>query len=37
MDAHRPEPAETLDDVRRVDRWARLHAAELAKELELTG
>src|SRR5688500_15602782 len=36
MDAHAPEAAETLDDVRRVDRWARLHAAELAKELELT-
>ena len=37
MDAHTPEPAETLADVRRVDRWARIHAAELAKELELTG
>jgi 1-deoxy-D-xylulose-5-phosphate reductoisomerase len=37
MDGHTPEAAETLDDVRRVDRWARLHAAELAKELELTG
>jgi 1-deoxy-D-xylulose-5-phosphate reductoisomerase len=36
MDAHAPEAAETLDDVRRVDRWARQHAAELAKELELT-
>ena len=37
MDAHTPEPAATLADVRRVDRWARSHAAELAKELELTG
>jgi 1-deoxy-D-xylulose-5-phosphate reductoisomerase len=37
MDAHAPEPAETLGDVRRVDQWARMHAAELAKELELTG
>ncbi|HJU44228.1 MAG TPA: 1-deoxy-D-xylulose-5-phosphate reductoisomerase [Vicinamibacterales bacterium] len=37
MDAHTPEPAATLADVRRVDRWARSQAAELAKELELTG
>jgi 1-deoxy-D-xylulose-5-phosphate reductoisomerase len=37
MNAHTPETAETLGDVRRVDRWARAHAAELAKELELTG
>jgi 1-deoxy-D-xylulose-5-phosphate reductoisomerase len=37
MDAHTPEPAATLADVRRVDRWARTHAVELAKELELTG
>jgi 1-deoxy-D-xylulose-5-phosphate reductoisomerase len=36
MDAHTPEPAATLADVRRVDRWARTHAVELAKELELT-
>ena len=36
MDAHTPEPAVTLDDVRRVDRWARAHAAELATALELS-
>jgi 1-deoxy-D-xylulose-5-phosphate reductoisomerase len=36
MDAHTPEPAETLADVRRVDRWARAHAAELASALELS-
>jgi 1-deoxy-D-xylulose-5-phosphate reductoisomerase len=36
MDAHAPEPAATLADVRRVDRWARTHAAELAHELELS-
>jgi 1-deoxy-D-xylulose-5-phosphate reductoisomerase len=35
MDAHTPEPAATLADVRRVDTWARTHAAELAQELEL--
>jgi hypothetical protein len=35
MDAHSPEPAATLADVRRVDRWARMHAAELTQELEL--
>jgi 1-deoxy-D-xylulose-5-phosphate reductoisomerase len=35
MDAHTPEPAATLADVRRVDTWARRHAAELARELEL--
>jgi len=35
MDAHAPEPAATLADVRRVDAWARLHAAGLAQELEL--
>jgi hypothetical protein len=35
MDAHTPEPAATLADVRRVDAWARMHAAELARELEL--
>jgi 1-deoxy-D-xylulose-5-phosphate reductoisomerase len=34
MDAHSPEPAQTLADVRRVDTWARRHAAELAAELE---
>jgi 1-deoxy-D-xylulose-5-phosphate reductoisomerase len=35
MDAHTPEPAATLAEVRRVDAWARMHAAELANELEL--
>ena len=35
MDAHSPEPAATLADVRRVDAWARTHAAELAVQLEL--
>jgi 1-deoxy-D-xylulose-5-phosphate reductoisomerase len=35
MDAHSPEPALTLADVRRVDAWARLQAAELAEALEL--
>jgi 1-deoxy-D-xylulose-5-phosphate reductoisomerase len=35
MDAHTPEPAATLADVRRVDTWARTHAAELALQLEL--
>ncbi|HET9703379.1 MAG TPA: 1-deoxy-D-xylulose-5-phosphate reductoisomerase [Vicinamibacterales bacterium] len=35
MNAHEPEAAATLADVRRVDRWARMHAAELARELEL--
>jgi 1-deoxy-D-xylulose-5-phosphate reductoisomerase len=35
MDAHTPEPAATLAEVRRVDAWARMHAAELARELEL--
>ncbi len=35
MEAHTPEAAATLQDVRRVDRWARIHAAELARELEL--
>jgi 1-deoxy-D-xylulose-5-phosphate reductoisomerase len=35
MDAHTPEPATTLAEVRRVDSWARGHAAELARELEL--
>lgn len=34
MDAHTPEPATTLAEVRRVDAWARTHAAELARELE---
>ena len=35
MEAHTPEAAVTLADVRRVDGWARMHAAELARELEL--
>jgi len=35
MDAHTPEPAASLSDVRRVDTWARMHAAERARELEL--
>ncbi|MEO7133091.1 MAG: 1-deoxy-D-xylulose-5-phosphate reductoisomerase [Vicinamibacterales bacterium] len=35
MDAHAPEAAATLQDVRRVDAWARGHAAELTRELEL--
>ncbi len=35
MDAHVPEPAVTLAEVRRVDAWARMQAAELAQELEL--
>jgi 1-deoxy-D-xylulose-5-phosphate reductoisomerase len=35
MDAHEPEPASTLSDVRRVDAWARMQAVELARELEL--
>jgi 1-deoxy-D-xylulose-5-phosphate reductoisomerase len=35
MDAHTPEAAVSLADVRRVDRWARAHAAQLATELEL--
>ena len=37
MDAHTPEPAGTLAEVRRVDAWARQYAAELARELELQG
>ena len=35
MDAHAPEAAATLAEVRRVDAWARQHAAETAGELEL--
>ncbi len=35
MDSHTPSPATTLAEVRRVDAWARTHAAELARELEL--
>ncbi len=34
MDAHTPEPAASLAEVRRVDAWARAHASELARELE---
>ena len=34
MAAHTPEAAATLAEVRRVDAWARLHAAESARELE---
>ena len=34
MDAHAPEPATTLAEVRRVDAWARQQASELAGELE---
>ena len=34
MNAHTPEPAATLADVRRVDAWARSHAAELAAEVK---
>ena len=34
MDAHVPEPAASLAEVRRVDAWARSHASELARELE---
>ena len=35
MDAHAPEAAATLDDVRRVDAWARRHAAELAPRVRI--
>jgi len=34
MDAHTPEPAVSLADVRRVDAWARSQASDLARELE---
>jgi 1-deoxy-D-xylulose-5-phosphate reductoisomerase len=34
MNAHTPEPAATLAEVRRVDAWARQHAAESVRELE---
>jgi 1-deoxy-D-xylulose-5-phosphate reductoisomerase len=34
MNAHSPEPAATLAEVRRVDAWARQHAAESVRELE---
>jgi len=36
MNAHQLEPVSTLDVVRRVDRWARDHARDMARELELT-
>jgi 1-deoxy-D-xylulose-5-phosphate reductoisomerase len=36
MDAHVVEPVSTLEAVRRVDAWARAHARETARELELT-
>jgi 1-deoxy-D-xylulose-5-phosphate reductoisomerase len=35
MDAHAAAATDTLADVRRVDGWARMHAAGLAEELEL--
>lgn len=37
MDAHVPEAAATLADVRRVDSWARSHATELALEGDAFG
>ena len=36
MDAHTPEPVSTLQAVRRADEWAREHARDGARELELT-
>jgi 1-deoxy-D-xylulose-5-phosphate reductoisomerase len=36
MNAHRVETVSTLDVVRTVDRWARNHARDMARELELT-
>ena len=36
MNAHPVERVSTLEVVRRVDRWAREHAREMARELELT-
>ena len=36
MNAHTVESVSTLDVVRRVDRWARAHAHEIARALELT-
>ena len=35
MDVHASAPADTLEAVRRVDAWARAHAAELAAGIEL--
>jgi 1-deoxy-D-xylulose-5-phosphate reductoisomerase len=36
MNAHVPEPVSVLDDVRRIDGWARDQAGRMARELELT-
>jgi len=36
MNAHRAERVSTLEIVRGVDRWARDHAREMARELQLT-
>ena len=36
MEAHTLEPVSTLQAVRRADRWAREHASDVARELELT-
>ncbi len=36
MEAHTAEPVSTLEAVRRADRWAREHALDVARELELT-
>jgi 1-deoxy-D-xylulose-5-phosphate reductoisomerase len=36
MNAHQVERVSTLDVVRRVDQWAREHARDMARELELT-
>ena len=35
MDAHKPSEVRTLAAVRAVDAWARTHAAQLAREVEL--
>ena len=35
MDAHAPAGVATLDAVRAVDRWARSHAEDVAREVEL--
>jgi 1-deoxy-D-xylulose-5-phosphate reductoisomerase len=35
MAAHKPSEVSTLAEVRAVDAWARAHAAELAREVEL--
>jgi hypothetical protein len=35
MDAHAPAEVHTLAMVRSVDRWAREHAADVARGLEL--